>query len=632
LFRRYLDPFNDDFNKSHQHENDVNTSNIPSTSATHHELDFDKRHKEITQGFGDDIEFKSFQDFDLSKPTVVAEQSSEMVEKNGTREKNSTVYLNNLEVVETKYEQLATAKGKFNQTDHNDTSSGELTGSKEVGMEKKAKFLDPSKDLRLHYPIDSADVLNLGETYVIKHDQHSNATQMTPTNAIDGLWAFASMMQGENTHNKTGVYRNETSVSTSDGSNSTVKALADWTEIIKNVDYAKSSYVQSDKAGLNQTNQTAPQTDSLSSENRIAEIAILNSTVTTPAQEDKSNVTNIVVSTTMANFFEENALHTDDKIVKNNKLSSTTSNKYEVREVPNENASNVTTSVPIKNEEIPTTESSKLVPITSTVSSTSTKSEVEETTTEFISTSTTTTSPPTTKIPISNNEIIEKITTLAPPVTTTIPAKRLSERTTNAEPQLQPKPTTELFLTPTTDSFDPSLNELTPKATTIKIVTSSSLPDKLETAPSTFYPTFIDVRSSATTTKMTPVDSTLEINTIDKSTESIRQNDRNVNVNPKINGDEYKYNTVEVHGSEETTLGPAKVLEPRTNDINEHTDESPDTESPTPTEPVSPPLLDQQSTDDTDINKIIAITVSIIGFIALLLLIGFLVSVYINIY
>jgi hypothetical protein len=644
--------------------------------------DFDEKHKEYTNGFGDDFEFKSFQDFDLSKPTVITEHSSEIMDKdgkNGTYEKNSTVYLNNLEVVETKYDMQANAIKQLNHTELGHDSS-EIMSSKEVGTattEKKAKFLDPSKDLRLQYPIDS-DVLNLGETYVIKHDQLTS-TQTSPTNAIDGLWAFASMVQGENSHNKTGIYSNKTSVVDSNGTNNTVKGLADWMEIIKNVDFTNNSYsnnaeaeqLLNDKFNLTTfpnlpplSNQTTKHDDAHSSENRIAATSVSNATMYFPLQVNVSkpivnsiennvgipivNSTDNVVPTKV---YEKNTLPVDKSFVKaeetQNKISSTASSKYEVRETPDESMHKMPDIQPTKTivNKMETVANQTIEVTTEAGVSTTLKAEVtsmlDETTTEFISTTTpvaitssvrnrrvsTTRSYPsstTTFVPIINNEILEKSTTLAAPIASTV-STQPTEKT----------PITVVQQNPTTDSSDPSLNELTPKSTTVQSQPSTKLPissatpsadeDKLQTAPSTNYPSYI---RSGSTTKMTPIDSTLEINTIDKSTEAINHNEHNerAHVNPKINGDEYKYNTVEDNNRSESANGTSQTPNVRVpTDINEHTDDLGDQDvTTTPTTASSG--LDTAQSEDADVNFKIAIIVSIIGFIALLLLIAFLVS------
>uniref|UniRef100_A0A7G3AQU3 Putative mucin-5ac n=1 Tax=Lutzomyia longipalpis TaxID=7200 RepID=A0A7G3AQU3_LUTLO len=191
---------------------------------------------------------------------------------NGSSEKNSSLYYNNGEI-ETKNYDISTNELKKN--DANATKDGE----------KRAKYLRPTTQHRA--AIISAEGHDVAPT------EESDMNLNIPNTAE--VWALAGMKSVEHMKSKFNQFANKTSESLTDanGVNTTsaTKLLADWTEIMKNNEFSNNSAVLSgDLEGKMAKNGSETTPEQLAGENNVISVLMTTQQPESPARETPENV------------------------------------------------------------------------------------------------------------------------------------------------------------------------------------------------------------------------------------------------------------------------------------------------------------------------------------------------------
>ncbi|XP_055713547.1 dentin sialophosphoprotein [Phlebotomus papatasi] len=182
---------------------------------------------------------------------------------NETSEKNSSLYYNNGEI-ETKNYDITT--NELKKTNENVTN--------ESG-EKRAKYLRPTNQHR-------AAIIS-AEGHDVVPTEESDMNLNIPNTAE--VWALAGMKSVEHMKSKFNQFANKTSENLSDGNGvnttSATKLLADWTEIMKNNEFSNSSVSSGDMEEKTMSNKSETTPEQMMGENNV--ISVL---MTTKQPED----------------------------------------------------------------------------------------------------------------------------------------------------------------------------------------------------------------------------------------------------------------------------------------------------------------------------------------------------------
>lgn len=182
---------------------------------------------------------------------------------NETSEKNSSLYYNNGEI-ETKNYDITT--NELKKTNENVTNES---------AEKRAKYLRPTNQHR-------AAIIS-AEGHDVVPTEESDMNLNIPNTAE--VWALAGMKSVEHMKSKFNQFANKTSENLSDGNGvnttSATKLLADWTEIMKNNEFSNSSVSSGDMEEKTMSNKSETTPEQMMGENNV--ISVL---MTTKQPED----------------------------------------------------------------------------------------------------------------------------------------------------------------------------------------------------------------------------------------------------------------------------------------------------------------------------------------------------------
>lgn len=556
------------------------------------------------------------------------------IKDNSTSERNSSSYLNNAEVDNSKYQTNA-EEIKIKSPNNN---SVEETRNEVIGTgTKRAKYLQNPEEATVSTAADAND-LNLGPE----------------------VWALAGMKSVDNSKSKVGVFYNITSEKNTKENitaTSSTKLLADWTEIMKNNDFFNTSAIKNDISGSD--SRPTKISDDLIEDTQVAEqkevenkvIAVM---VTAPPRQSST-------PGKPSRFDEglESTTEFDVLVSTEESLTQTEFFSYDFGQEVNtfvpELVQSPSSEDPVKDLTETSTEFDYFLPESVTTEKTSIKSNAlkEPPYQSTIDPNTATELIPESNFIITQSPKLSTITTSRPSVETT----KYSEPTTTV-------PSTIITTTTPVRTEEPSLTTFLIQTTTesdmieLPILQTTDSPVPPSTTTTTTPATTTTTPLPTTTTTLPPapiIASTLspEINSIERITETEIVESNNLPEYTVVDDsekekDRYQVTTQNSTVPETVHVEPLPIFTTTTTVSLGTTDEviTTTTDRPMDTNQVNghqmfdPKQMPKQenntdnvelggvgqpqSDDGPDVNAIIAITVSVIGVVALVLLVGFL--------